>query len=73
MAEVKDVQFSSAEVLRALTGIRVRRGAQEPRGRVQVCDYADIGSRRFDAVVLGGLTEGQIATRARESPEDELG
>jgi RecB family exonuclease len=73
MAQVKDVRFRPAEILKALTGVRVRRGSQEPHGKVQVCSYADIGSRRFDVVVLGGLTEGQITTRARELPEDELG
>jgi hypothetical protein len=73
MAEVRDVRFGPVEVLRALAGVRVRQGSGEPCGRVQVCDYADIGSRRFDVVVLGGLTESQITTRVRESPEDELG
>lgn len=73
MAEVGDVRFGPTDILRALAGVRVRLESGEPRGRVQVCDYADIGSRRFDIVVLGGLTDGQITTRVRESPEDELG
>jgi ATP-dependent helicase/nuclease subunit B len=59
-------------VLAASTGIRVRGRAEESAGRVQVCDFRRVGSRRFDVVVLAGLTEDEVSLAPREGPEEEL-
>ena len=63
----------SAEDLLALTATtRVRQPSLERSGNVQVCDFSRVGSRRFDIVVLGGLTEDERPLATRDSIEDKL-
>lgn len=51
---------SPLEVLDALSGTRIRLGQEDAPGRVQVCEMRAVGSRRFDVVILGGLTEAEL-------------
>lgn len=64
--------FAGRDVVAALSNSQVRVATDETEGRVEVCDFKAVGSRRFDALILGGLTEAEIPLRAGESPGDDF-
>lgn len=70
MAQVP-TSFLPADVVRALGDIVVRADSREATGKVQVCDLDAVGARRFDIVVMAGLTDNEISTADRESVELE--
>lgn len=72
MAQVKGASFHTVDVLAALSGIEAGGNWGEPDGVVQVCEFSAVGARRFDVVILAGLTESELPTATRESLEDDL-
>lgn len=54
------------QVRRALAALSVATGGPEQPGRVVVTEVHRLRSRRFDAVILGGLTANEFAAEKRE-------
>ena len=61
-----DGQAGSEDVMESLRGALVAPGTVERSGRVQVTSVERVRSRRFDAVVLGGLTASEFPRREGE-------
>jgi ATP-dependent helicase/nuclease subunit B len=61
-----------ATILTASAGVRVRERGEESPDRVQICDFSRVGARRFDVVILGGLTEREASVAPREGAEEDL-
>lgn len=72
MARGAGEPMDAAEVFAAFSAIQVRGDTEEAPGRVQVCDFDRVGARRFDVVILGGLTESEVSVASRDTLEDEL-
>lgn len=66
------VPLAPTEVLRRLRRLEVTPAAGELEGRVQVCGFDAVGSRRFDVVVLGGLTEAETSSVGRAALDEQL-
>jgi CRISPR/Cas system-associated exonuclease Cas4 (RecB family) len=64
--------LGAVDLLALTATIRVSQPSLEVPGKVQVCDFSRVGSRRFDVVVLGGLTEDEGPLASRDSAEDEM-
>ena len=62
MGQTPGLSLSAVDVVRELRGVLVRGRSDEARGGVQVCSFEGIGSRRFDMVVLAGLTESEVTS-----------
>ncbi|MDR3686460.1 MAG: PD-(D/E)XK nuclease family protein [Coriobacteriia bacterium] len=60
------------DVLTLAATIQVSQPTSEAPGNVQVCDFSRVGSRRFDVVVLGGLTEDELPLGTKDSMEELL-
>jgi len=67
------VALRPADAVQALRDVAVRVDSRETPGKVQVCDLGAVGARRFDVVIVGGLTDIEFSTTDRDSVEDEWG
>lgn len=72
MASVADAPFGARDLRRALGAARVSTVSTESAQHVQVTEARRIRSRRFDVVVLGGLTARETPVDARDSLADEV-
>jgi ATP-dependent helicase/nuclease subunit B len=72
IARQRECAYAGRDVVATLSSLSVRIATDETEGRVQVCDFKAIGSRRFDSLILGGFTEAEIPLRAGESPGDNF-
>lgn len=63
---------SWADMRRSLERERVSSGEGERPGHVQVTEAHRLRSRRFDAVILGGLTAGDFSAEGRTSGAEEI-
>jgi hypothetical protein len=73
MAAVEGAPFTLRDVRRVLPTIDVGGTSGERPGFVQVTEMARIGTRRFDTVIIGGLTAGESPVGGAETIGDELG
>jgi ATP-dependent helicase/nuclease subunit B len=62
----------STDMASVLPAIAVTLGGEETAGRVQVCDFRAVGARRFDVVILGGLTKNELPQDGRGTLAHEL-
>ncbi|HEX9093837.1 MAG TPA: PD-(D/E)XK nuclease family protein [Coriobacteriia bacterium] len=67
LAEVGGGDLGCAEVLAALEEARTSPGGVERQGHVQVTEAHRLRSRRFDAVIVGGMTAGDFSAEGRSS------
>ena len=72
MTSVPGTPFTLADVRRALPSIRVRGTEGEHAGFVQVTELSRLRSRRFDTVIIGGLTSAELPVGGSDSLSDEL-
>jgi hypothetical protein len=72
MSRAAPSEFSAMDVLRALGQLSATGDSSESTGYVQVCEASAIGARRFDVVIIGGLTEAEYSAARRDSLEGEL-
>ena len=72
MASVDGTPFGAGDLRAALRTIVTGGTAGERSGRVQVTEMSRLRSRRFDTVVLGGLTAGEMSAGSSDSLADEL-
>ncbi len=72
MASAEGTPFSASDVLVALSTVVSGGTAGERVGVVQVTEIARLRSRRFDTVVLGGLTEAELPAADPDSLSEEL-
>jgi RecB family exonuclease len=72
MASVEGAPFSAHDVKTALRTITSGGTAGESAGRVQVTELSRLRSRRFDTVILGGLTAAEMPSLDSDTLADEL-
>ncbi len=72
MASVPGYPFAAEDVLDVLAALPCAIRAEESSGRVQVIAASRIGSRRFDEVVVGGLTTAEFPLAARDTFASEV-
>lgn len=72
LLEVGSDRFTAADVLDAFAEVRVSSGVAERPGRVQVTEAHRLRSRRFDAVIVGGLNAGDFSAEGRPSAAAEI-
>src|SRR3989440_8837478 len=63
-----DGSLAPEEVVAAIERAEVRRASTGEAGRVAVLDLLRARTRRFEAVFILGLQEGQLPRRAQSSP-----
>jgi hypothetical protein len=71
LAEVGSGRAGHQDVLTALEEGRVAPAAAERPGHVQVTEAHRLRSRRFDAVIVAGLTAGEFSAESRASAAQE--
>lgn len=72
MASVEGAPFSASDVCSALHTIRTESRVGERPGHVQITEISRLGSRRFDTVILGGLTAAEWPAGDSDSLADEI-
>ena len=72
MASVEGAPFRLGDVRAALRTIVAGGTAGERHGRVQITELSRLRSRRFDTVIIGGLTAGEMPVSNSDSLGDEL-
>jgi len=72
LAEVGGGRLGVRDVLAALDEARVSPAAAEQPGHVQVTEAHRLRSRRFDAVIVGGLNAGDFSAEGRSSAAAEI-
>ena len=72
MCQVPGASFRPAEVMDAMARTSLRLSSDEREDAVQVLQMQDIGARRFDAVIVGGMSEKEMPLVPRDSAVDEL-
>ncbi len=65
LAELGNARLGAAEVLSALDAARVSPATAERPGHVQVTEAHRLRSRRFDAVIVGGMTASEFSSEGR--------
>ena len=73
MASVPDHPFVSADVIDSMASLSYGSAAEETPGRIQVIQASRVGSRRFDHVIVGGLTRSESPGSSRETFASEVG
>jgi ATP-dependent helicase/nuclease subunit B len=68
LSKISAGSFDSAELFEVLDDIVVSPSGNERSGLVEVCELRDLGSRRFDVLILGGLTNDELSTAERDLP-----
>lgn len=72
LAELGDPRMCDDEVMAAFEGAMVSTGSAERRGHLQVTEAHRLRSRRFDAVIIGGLTADDFSPEGRVDPAARL-
>ena len=72
MASVAGHPFGAVDLLDALPLLPCALSAEESVGRIQVVQASRIGSRRFDEVIVGGLTKSESPGVSRETFASEV-
>ena len=72
MASVQGHPFGATDVLDALTTLECSVSADESPGLVQVVQASRVGARRFDVVIIAGLTQGEFPLANRETFASEM-
>jgi len=72
MASAPGTPFGADDVLDALPVLTTATTGEESTGRVQVVQASKLGARRFDVVIIGGLTEAETPGTPRHSFATEL-
>ena len=67
MASVSGNPFGMVDVLEVVPTLACAITSEESIGRVQIIQAARIGSRRFDEVIIAGLTQTESPTAAQET------
>lgn len=65
LVEVGAGRLGASDVLAALDEVRISPTTAEQPGHVQVTEARRLRSRRFDAVIVGGLTAGEFSAEGR--------
>lgn len=73
MASAPGHPFTAGDVLDALPTLACTASLDESTGRVQVIQASRVGSRRFDVVIVGGLTQAETPGMTRETFASEVG
>ncbi len=72
MASVPGHPFSAGDVLDSLAVLPCAIAEEESAGRVQVIEASRVGSRRFDEVVIAGLTQAEFPLAPRDTFASEV-
>lgn len=64
--EMSSGELSTPELLTVIEGASVSVTTGDRPGRVQITDVSRLRSRRYDAVLVGGLTAGEFSSERRE-------
>ncbi len=72
LAEVGAGRLTAADVLAAFNEARVAPGAAEQPGHVQVTEAHRLRSRRFDVVIVGGMTAGGFSAEGKADPGTQI-
>jgi ATP-dependent helicase/nuclease subunit B len=72
LAEIDRNSVTPQEVMAAFSEARAAAGPSERPGHIQVTEAHRLRSRRFDAVIVGGLTAGDFSSEGRTSAAAEI-
>jgi hypothetical protein len=72
MASVPGHPFGAKDVLDALATLECSASADESPGLVQVIQASRVGARRFDVVIIAGLTQNEFPLANRETFASEI-
>jgi hypothetical protein len=72
MASVAGCPFGTRDLLDALPTLACSVASEESVGRVQVIQASHVGARRFDALVIAGLTQAEFPLANRETFASEM-
>jgi len=72
MASAEGTPFRAEDVVDAMSALSIGGTSGERPGFVQVTELARLGSRRFDVVVLGGMSAGELSALGDDTLGGEL-
>jgi hypothetical protein len=72
MVSVSGHPFTATDILEALPALSCALHSDEESGRVQIIQAANVGARRFDELIVAGLTQREFPRASRETFASEV-